>query len=95
MINDDKLLNIGFGLKIVGLSVLISLIFGFISFSNDDGLTSSGFYLIWPILFGIFTLILFLATRFISKQLGFVVAIIFSLTNLCFNLLLLILTLKL
>ncbi len=91
MINNDKLLEIGFGLRIIGLSVLISLIFGFISFSNDDELTSSGFYLIWPILFGIFTLILFLSTRFVSKQFGFVVTIILSLTNLFFNLLLLIL----
>jgi uncharacterized membrane protein len=86
----DKLLKTGFGLKITGLSVLIALIFGFISFSNAGELTSSGFYLVWPILIGILTLILFLIARLINKQLGLGVVIMFALINIFFNLILLI-----
>jgi uncharacterized membrane protein len=90
MATNDRLLKTGFGLKITGISILIALIFGFISFSNDDKITTSGFYLIWPILIGIATLILFLLTRLINKQIGFGVLILFSLINVLLNLILLI-----
>jgi uncharacterized membrane protein len=90
MTTNDKLLKTGFGLKIIGISVLIALIFGFISFSNDDKITSSGFYLIWPILIGIVTVILYLLTRLINKQIGLGVLILFSLINVFLNLILLI-----
>ena len=90
MLNNDKFLKIGFGLKITGISVLISMILGLISFSNNEELTSSGFYLIWPILIGIVTAILYLTFRLIDKQLGFGVMILFALINVFFNLFLLI-----
>lgn len=90
MATNDKLLNTGFGLKISGISVLIALIFGLISHSHDDKITSLGFYLVWPILIGIVTVILNLLARLINKQIGFGILILLSLINVFLNLILLI-----
>jgi hypothetical protein len=44
MIKYDKSLNIKSGLKNTGSSILIAILFGFISFFNVDKLTSSVFF---------------------------------------------------
>lgn len=89
MVQNDKLLSVNFGLKVTGISILVALIFGAISSFKEDNLTSSLFNFVWPIIFGILTITLFLLSRLINKELGFGILVLLALMNVFFNIVLL------
>jgi hypothetical protein len=86
----EKYLTWKFGLILIGISILIALIFGFISFQADVQLEAP-FHLFWPILLGLLTIFVFLATYWINKGLSFAILILFCLVNIGFNLIMMIL----
>ncbi len=81
----SKLLQLKLGLLIIGLSTIISFIFGWLSSSKINTLTSYFFAINQPIMIGLVNLVLFLIIRFISKEFAFMVMILLSLINIYFN----------
>lgn len=75
------------GLLIIGLSFLISMILGVISCDIHDIITATYFYLIYPIVLGLLSLIAFFIARLFNKDLAFIIAVIFSIINISWNIL--------
>lgn len=80
----DKMRN---GLSIIGLSFLISMILGVISCDIHAVLTASYIYFVYPIVLGLFSLIVFFIARLFNKDLAFIIAVIFSIMNISWNIL--------
>ena len=80
----DKMRN---GLLIIGLSFLISMILGVISCNIHDVITASYFHLVYPIVLGMLSLIVFFIARLFNKDLAFIIAVIFSIMNISWNIL--------
>lgn len=90
-----KILNkIRYGLLIIGLSFVISVILGIISCDIHDVITSSYFYLIYPIIISIFTLIVYFVIWIFNKDMALIVALILSIINITWNILQLVFVLR-
>ncbi len=86
--------KIRYGLIIIGLSFTISMILGVISCNIHGVITASYFYIAYPIVLGLLTLIVFLITRIFNKDLALIIAVILSIINISWNILQFVLVLR-
>ncbi len=69
---------------------IVSMIIGAVSCDIHDLITASYFYLVWPIVIFIFSLIVYLFAWLLNRRESLIVAIIFSILNIVINTILLI-----
>jgi hypothetical protein len=86
--------KIHYGLYIIGLSFVVSIILGFISCFIHTVITSSYVYLIYPFIITIFTLIVYLVIWILNKDLALIVVLIMASINIAWNVLQLVFVLQ-